>query len=769
MTGPSKPTGPTGIESIDLRVLVERYLDGVALIVNGKFRFANRSLLEMCGYSEAEARTMNPGEFLVAEDRPRAAARTAEVLGGGPEQTSTYRLLCKDSSTRRVEVLSRMIEYEGARALLSVIRDTSDREDAETRLRASEERYRRLYDDNPMMYFTVDRHGTVQSVNRFGAEQLGYEPTELVKQSVLKVFLEEDHTAVRRQLDKCLEHEDGVDSWELRKTRKDGSLLWVHERAHTVRDADGNPLVLIVCEDITEKKRVAEALRTRESQLRVLSELTSDCCWVRWQFPDGHSQREWITGSVERLTGYTAEEFNRIGRKKLVHAEDYAATLGQIIGPPGVSEHEFRIVTKSGAVRWMRERMYVEKQDDDVICVYGATWDVTESVEAEEELRVSRERMNQSQRLESLGKLAGGVAHDFNNLLMVIMGYGDVLAASLDSGPLKKHALSICKASERAAALTSQLLAFSRKQTLQPRVIQLDGLISDMGEMLGRLVPDDIELRLTPGSTSAPIHIDPSQLEQVLMNLIVNACDAISGGGKIDVATTRAVPDDAALLGHPSPGSGEYALLEVRDDGCGMDEATREHIFEPFFTTKGPGEGTGLGLSAVYGIVQQSHGFVRVESEPGQGTAMRIYFPITDESISSPIEKFREEPDSGNETLLLVEDEALVREMTRDVLSSRGYDVLEAAGPGEALRICRDHTDPIHLMLTDVVMPEMDGKRLADRVLTQRPGMKVLFMSGYSAEKLGEHGVLDPDVAFMQKPVSPVDLSRRVRELLNEG
>lgn len=768
MAAQAQPGKPSD-EAIDLRFLVERYLDGVALIVDRRIRFANRKLRELTGYTQEESTKMTLTDFLVEEDRERAAERIAELLAFGEEYPSTYRILRKDGSTTTAEALTRVIEYRGKKAFLIVIRDVSDREKSEDRLRAEEERYRNLYHDNPTMYFTVDQNGIVKSVNNFGAGQLGYEPHELEGGSVLRVFLEEDHPVVRETLKSCMASKDGPQQWELRKIRKDGSILWVEERARTVRDADGNPLLLIVCEDITERKRVERSLRTREAQLSVLSELASDCCWVRWEHPDGRSEREWISGSFERLSGYTPAEFDRVGRKGLVHPEDYERTQQMITGPSGGSEHEFRIVTKSGQVRWLRERMRLVKQEGGVLCAYGATRDVTDEKKAEEELRVSREQLAQSQRLESLGKLAGGVAHDFNNSLMVIMGYGDMLETGIDAGdPLRKHATAIRLAAERAATLTGQLLAFSRKQTLQPLVCKIETLISNMTGMLDRLVPEGIELRVQLDPITAAVRIDPNQIEQVVMNLIVNSCDAISSVGRIDIETRRVVADRTFLRQHPLAQAGEYALLEVRDDGCGMDKQTQERIFEPFFTTKGPTEGTGLGLSAVYGIVKQSGGYVNMISEPGKGATIQIFLPLTDEAMTVPAARSQEQIRGGSETLLLVEDEAGVRRLIFEALTSLGYAVLLAATPGEALRLSNEHEGPIQLMITDVVMPEMNGKQLAERLGAERPDTRVLFISGYSGDSMGKHGALDADIAFLQKPVSLDELGRRVRGLLDD-
>jgi len=384
---------------------------------------------------------------------------------------------------------------------------------------------------------------------------------------------------------------------------------------------------------------------------------------------------------------------------------------------------------------------------------------IDEREQAEQALEDSEEKLRQSQKMESIGRLAGGVAHDFNNLLTVINGYSQLMVRRLKSGdPLRDNATEVLKAGERASALTGQLLAFSRKQILSPRVIDLGDTIRDMGRMLERLIGEGISLQLELGDDPAHVRADLSQIEQVIMNLAINAKDAMDGRG-----TLRLI-----LHEHDSSDSGACVELEVRDSGCGIDPDTLAQIFEPFFTTKESGKGTGLGLSTVYGIVRQSGGDIEVESEPSQGTVFRVRLPKVDAPLdgdATPIDDSTSIP-SGQETVLLVEDEAMVRQLTGDILEELGYRILEASNGGEALLACERHAGPIDLMLSDVVMPQMSGPELLERVNELRPHTKVLFMSGYSEEAVSREGAFRTGVPLLKKPFSPDHLARKVREVL---
>jgi len=377
------------------------------------------------------------------------------------------------------------------------------------------------------------------------------------------------------------------------------------------------------------------------------------------------------------------------------------------------------------------------------------------------------EQLRQAQKMEAVGMLAGGVAHDFNNLLTIITGYSQLILNNLSSHDPNRHSVEqIMKAGERAAALTKQLLAFSRRQVLQPRVLDLNKLVTSLSTMLQRLIGEDIDLRLVLPPNLGRVNADPGQVEQVLMNLVVNARDAMPKGGVLTVETANASLDSNYAKVHISVRSGPYVMIAVSDNGAGMDEATKARLFEPFFTTKGAGKGTGLGLSTVFGIVKQSGGSVAVYSEPGRGTSVKVYLPRIDQPLSLEAQVARRKVGRGTETVLLVEDDEMVRTLVRETLERDGYRILDAPGPLEARRISDQHKEPIQLLITDVVMPKVSGRELAQQLVERRPSMKVLYMSGYTDNAVVNSGILKKEVAFIQKPFTPMALAEKVREVL---
>jgi two-component system cell cycle sensor histidine kinase/response regulator CckA len=387
---------------------------------------------------------------------------------------------------------------------------------------------------------------------------------------------------------------------------------------------------------------------------------------------------------------------------------------------------------------------------------------------AEHALRLSEEQLRQAQKMEAVGRLAGGVAHDFNNVLSVILGYGELVLADLKAtDPIRADVEEIRKAAARAAGLTRQLLLFSRQQIVASRVIDLHDTLANMNKMLRRILGEDVDLLLLAPQSPGRVHVDPSHLEQVILNLVVNARDAMPAGGKLTVETSNVVLDEEYVLHHLLAKTGPYVMMAVSDTGTGMDAKTQARIFEPFFTTKEQGKGTGLGLSIVFGIVQQSGGHIWVYSEPGKGTTFKVYLPRVDAEVDVPREPSTPTTLRGTETILLVEDEEQVRGMVLNVLRRQGYLVVAAQNAGEALLLCEEHPGKIDLLLTDVVMPQMNGPALAKRLTTIRPGLRVLYMSGYTDDSIARHGILEAGASYLQKPVTPSLISRKIREVLD--
>ena len=469
--------------------------------------------------------------------------------------------------------------------------------------------------------------------------------------------------------------------------------------------------------------------------------------------------------SFHTITGYDDQELSTLDFWELVHHEDREAvrtnSLKMLRGERS-TPYEYRNITKGGKIKWIMETV-TSIQYQGKKATLGYFMDITESKQLEEQFL-------HAQKMEAVGRLAGGVAHDFNNMLGAIMGYADMMMMTglRQDDPLYHQAKGIRKAADRAAALTRQLLAFSRKEVLQPQVVNLNSVVSDLEKMLRRLIGEDINLALSLSPDLASVKADLSQMEQVIMNLAINARDALPQGGKLIIETRNVYLDDAYGTRHFQAHPGSYILLSVSDNGPGMDAETQAQIFEPFFTTKEAGKGTGLGLSTVYGIVKHSGGHVEVYSELGRGTSFKIYLPTVEE-VAAPLKPMLtpEEPLGGSETILIVEDDEMLRELIKDGLDKQGYQVLEARHGGEALLLCQGYQGPIHLMLTDVVMPQMSGRELAERLGPLRPEMKVIFMSGYTEDAIVLQNVLDSPMLFLQKPFSYLDLIHKVRSVLD--
>lgn len=431
-------------------------------------------------------------------------------------------------------------------------------------------------------------------------------------------------------------------------------------------------------------------------------------------------------------------------------------------------EFELRLVKLDGALFWAYLTGTAAQAKDGASVCRIVISDITKRKRTEEEKNVLQAQLTEAQKMESVGRLAGGVAHDFNNMLGTILGYTELALDRVGPDePLHADLEEIRKATQRSADLTRQLLAFARQQTIAPKVLNLNNTVEDILRMLRRLIGEDIALDWKPGQGLWPVKIDPTQIDQMLANLCVNARDAIAGTGKITVETRNSVMDEeyCAQLDGFTPG--EYVTLSVSDDGCGMDSKTLLLIFDPFFTTKEMGRGTGLGLSTVYGIVKQNNGFINVYSEPGQGATFNIHLPRHAAEMEALPQEIPDQATAcGHETILLVEDEPAILKMTTIMLERQGYTVVAASSPGEAIRLAREHTGRIDLLLTDVVMPEMNGRDLAKNLLSICPSLKRLFMSGYTADIIAHHGVLDEGEHFIHKPFSLKDLGRKLREAL---
>jgi len=514
-------------------------------------------------------------------------------------------------------------------------------------------------------------------------------------------------------------------------------------------------------------KQVAEsALRISERRFRALVEES----WDAVALFAGDGTILYGSPATTRLLGYELSEFVGRNAMELIHPDDRAGVLVRLQDAMGAPRAPVQVAArvrhKNGSWRYL-EGVFTNLIDDPSVgAIVNNYRDVTDR-------RILEEQVMMSQKMEAIGRLAGGVAHDFNNILTAIGGYSDLLLADLPPDDRRRHDVEeIHQATQRAAALTQQLLAFSRRQVLQPKVINLNALVPDIEKMLRRLIGEDILFATVLHPRLGNVRADPGQLEQVIVNLAVNARDAMSDGGRLTIETRNVELDEAYTAEHPAVKPGRYVMLAVTDTGVGMDEETKARIFEPFFTTKVRGKGTGLGLATVYGIVQQTGGHIWPYSEPGRGTTMRVYLPRVD-APADPIEHPRDaapETLRGSETILVVEDEAPVRAVTRQLLERNGYTVLEAPDGAAALALVVGAAGGRHidLLLTDVIMPGMSGRELAAQLNARRPNLRVLFMSGYTDDAVVRHGMLEPGLAYLEKPFRPMALLRKVRSVLRE-
>ncbi len=619
-------------------------------------------------------------------------------------------------------------------------------------------KYQELYDFAPVGYLTCEADGLIHDVNVAGATLLGVDPRFLVNRRI-QLWVEE---AARIRFTEFLRDIVSTDAKQVCELALLKSERWpVHVRLEGVATAasSGAPAVCrIALIDLTERKQAEEALRLSEARYRAAIE---DQIELVCRF-EVEGTVTFVNEAFCRALGMTRDAV--IGRSLMgvmpgEDGERLRAHLGALDRENPVGRHEHRMVAADGRIQWLQwtDRALIDAQGQ-VVEFESVGRDVTE-------LKRLEEQLHQGQRMEAVGRLAGGIAHDFNNLLTVIQGRCELLLGRLpDNTRANRDVELIGITANRAAALTSKLLAFSRKQVLQPTVLDPRELVGQMVPILQRLVGENVHLHIIQGLDAGRVKVDAVQLEQVIVNLVVNARDAMPVGGQLTFRIEDTELDEAFARSHPDARPGRYVMLEVSDTGIGMDPETKAHVFEPFFTTKEQGRGTGLGLAMVYGIVTQSGGHIRVESELGRGATFAIYLPRIDaraEAVTAgPVYTGAT---TGQETILLVEDEDTVRDVVREILEHQGYTVLEARHPGEGLLIGERYAGPVDLLLTDVVMPQMDGRELAARLMSNRQQLRVLCMSGYleTSPELGTR------VAFIPKPFSPAALARKVREVLD--
>jgi PAS domain S-box-containing protein len=627
---------------------------------------------------------------------------------------------------------------------------------------ASLQNYRAIFDaTNEAILVHALEDGKILDVNERMLEMYGYSRDEALTLNIEQMSQGTPPYSQKEAveyIEKARVQGPQIFEWYCR--RKNGELFWAEVSLKVVTSSEYNKIIAVV-RDISERKQLESKLKESEERFKALHNASFGGIAIH----DKGLILECNQGLAE-ISGYSIEELIGMDGLLLIAPSAREMVLHNIA--TGYEKaYEAVGIRKNGEEYPLRlEARKVPYKGKTVRTVEFR--DISENKQYEAEQERMQKQLEQAQKMESVGRLAGGIAHDFNNMLGVILGYSEMLLDLAEAGhPMHSGLKGIQQAALRSADLTRQLLAFARKQTVAPKVLDLNETVEGMLKMLRRLIGEDIDLAWMPGEELGPVKIDPSQIDQILANLCVNARDAIGDTGKVTIETDNVVFDALYCAEHLGTLPGDFVLLAVSDDGCGMEHEILTHLFEPFFTTKEMGKGTGLGLSMVYGIVKQNNGFINVYSEPGLGTTFRIYLP---RYVSQSEGKLKIEAvapvGTGLETILLVEDEPMILEMTVVMLRRLGYTILPASTPGEALQLAGRHADTIDLLMTDVVMPEMNGRDLAKKLLSLYPDLKCLFMSGYTANVIAHHGVLDEGVNFLQKPFSQKDLAAKIRHTL---
>ena len=723
----------------------------------------NRALAAMLGYSVAELLATSFVTLTHPDDLAKAREAVRVLVASERESVVVEkRFRARDGGYVWVHVTTVLRRSaEGAPLhFFSYLIDITDRMKSDAALQASETRYRRLFESAKDGILILDKDtGQIIDVNPFMTELTGYPRADFLGKRLWEIGAFKDAGAARDSFAELLAREY-VRYDDLPLKSRDGRKVEV-EFVSNVYLVDGRRVIQCNIRDLTERRRAEADIRLRDRAIQAVTQgiLITDAA-------QDDQPIIYASPGFERLSGYTAAEV--LGRNcRFMQGRDTdpaaVAKLREAVRAGRACSVELLNVRKDGTTFWnLLALSPVLDADGRVANFIGVQTDVTER-------RRLQAQFLQAQKMEAVGRLAGGIAHDFNNVLSVILSYAELIAADLKPDePLRADIEEIQTAGARAMELTRQLLAFSRQQVLETKVLDLSQVLAKMEKLLDRLLGADITLTMLPSSGLGSVKADPSQIEQVVMNLAVNARDAMPRGGELTIETKNVDLDDEYATTHHDVRPGAYVMLAVTDTGVGMDQKTQARIFEPFFTTKELGKGTGLGLATVFGIVKQSGGHIWVYSEPDHGTTFKVYFPrVRGAADSRPAEAPPTESGRVSETILLVEDDDQVRVITQNILRRRGYVVLVASNGGEALLACEKHGAKIHLLLTDVVLPRMSGRQLAERLAPMRPEMRVLFMSGYTDDAILQHGVLDSGVAFLQKPLTPMALTRKVREVLD--
>jgi len=716
----------------------------------------NEGFTRLTGYSAEEVMGKTPAELdLWVEQRPHQTTLQM-VETEGQVQGEEFRFRTKTGEIRYGRLSAVRVVINGKPCMLSVTHDITDRKRAE----AEASQLALIVESSEDAIVGKSLDGKIRSWNA-GAERIyGYSASEVLGQPVRILIPPEQHDELPEILEK-LKRDERIQHYETIRVRKDGRRINVSTSISPVKDSEGKIIgASAIARDVTQRKSVEAQLQKSEAQFR---SLVHDAPYGIYRVTmDGRLLH--VNPALTAMLGYDSqEELMRLNMEKDVYRDPQSRR--RFLKEYG-HEQDFRGVEaewrrKDGKFITVRVTGHpVVEKDNSVAYFEIFAEDITERRSLERQLL-------QAQKMEAIGRLAGGIAHDFNNLLSVILGHSDILEQQVaTNGAMRKSVEATRNAAERAAALTLQLLAFSRKQLIEPTVVDLNTSVTEIQKMLHRVIGEDVELAIRLQPDLGYIKADPGQLGQVLMNLAVNSRDAMPSGGTLAIETANVELDETYVRQHLGARPGPFVMLAVSDTGIGMGSETLSHIFEPFFTTKDPGKGTGLGLSMVYGIIKQNNGYIMAYSEPGRGTTFKIYFPRSEETLPASL-TVRKAIQGGTETILLVEDEVALRELTRLLLEDAGYTVLESPGVEDAIAIAKDLHVKIDLLLTDVVMPRIDGRELASQLVTLRPNLKILYMSGYTDDVLVNRGSLTQAAILVQKPFTKNTLLQKIRETLD--
>lgn len=731
----------------------------------GKIVELNSTATEMFGHSREEMlnvdlQRLTPDES--ASAIPETIQWIRKAASEGPQQLE-WQFRRKNGERFWSEVVLSPAQVRGDECVMIIVRDITQRKLAELALKKSEAMQRKLLANIGDVIVIIDKDG----INRYKSpnieKRFGWKPEEVVGAKSWDNIHPDDLDSAIRYFGSLMSAPHAAGTVELRYKCKDGSYRWIEFTGSNFLDDPDIQGVLGNYHDIMERKQAEQNLRESEARFKALHNASFGGIAIH----DKGFILDCNQGLSE-ITGFSVDELIGMDGLLLIAPKARDSVMKNIVA--GYEEpYESTGVRKDGTEYPLRlEARNVPYKGKMVRSVEFR--DITQAKQADDERTKLQDQLIQAQKMESVGRLAGGVAHDYNNMLSVILGHVELALMDVPpTGLLRDKLIQIQNAARRSADITRQLLTFARKQTISPRVIDINTIIESMFNMLRHLIGEDIEISWHPGKKMGPVKVDPSQIEQILVNLCVNARDAIGGVGKILIETQMISFTATHRTDITDDHSGEFIMLGVSDDGCGMNKEILDHIFEPFFTTKGVTQGTGLGLATVYGIVQQNNGFIKVHSEPGHGTTFRIYLPCHPGDVEH-LEKATvpEAPLATGETVLVVEDEPAIREMCGLMLEKLGYRVLTAENPEEALRIAKAHEGKIDLLLTDVVMPGMNGREMTQQIRTLYPEIRTLFMSGYTADVIAHRGVLEEEVQFLQKPFSIHDLGPKIREILKK-